>query len=627
MTKRTYARFQSGTKHIKKDSETDGTVETSNSAETFTDAGWLIPDGVMAVDIDELPMQAIHELINTFKLTTETHWTTRGAHLFFTKQDNFSRKEGVCALGFKCEYKYSTPGKPFYITVRTGGQTRKMENIDVFAPFPAILDAKRGKRAYQDLVGMNDGDGRNNALKSHSGRVHALNNWRKVLTFVNNHVFGEPLSDAELQRIIDDAKEMPVDQEATEEYQVATEMIEKYNVKSYAGSVYYRDSKGDYINDVDYLRRAVMAYRPGKATRFTDEVIKQMQYRCEKIPENAVFDIKLTNGVLHRGKFMAVDFDDFTPYSIHQAYDPKCPPVKDVDDYLNFLTLGDPDYRAHVLEVLGYCLVTEPRTIRTISKFFVFYGEGGNGKGTLLTILRTILEADNVVPLDLDKINDERYTSDLPDSLAILGDDVTDAPIKPEKMKMLKNISTADFIQTRRLYHDSEKFVPICTMIFTSNHILKSWEKGDAFQRRIEWLPMNKKPDVIDPQFLAKQTTPAALAYWFSLMVQGYERLCENQKFTESEIVKKSTADYFDLNDNTREFVRDNLTDEELEGTKVKVISDIYNQWCEENEFKPLSSKTLKESIKKLRGFEERVKKINKICTRVFYRPEEKKVS
>ena len=57
--------------------------------------------------------------------------------------------------------------------------------------------------------------------------------------------------------------------------------------------------------------------------------------------------------------------------------------------------------------------------------------------------------------------------------------------IKPsinEQMKILKNISTCDYVATRNLFEMSKEIELTLSLIFTSNHILKSFEKGEAYE-------------------------------------------------------------------------------------------------------------------------------------------------
>ncbi|WP_254259886.1 hypothetical protein [Listeria fleischmannii] len=121
------------------------------------------------------------------------------------------------------------------------------------------------------------------------------------------------------------------------------------------------------------------------------EVIDQMNARTRLIPDEKTFDIKLNNGILRDGQFIEVNYTDFTPYNIPIEYDPYTEPVKEVDDYMNHLTNSDDDYKNHILEMLGHCLIVDKEVKRMLGKFFILVGSGGNGKGTLLSIIRAIL--------------------------------------------------------------------------------------------------------------------------------------------------------------------------------------------------------------------------------------------
>ena len=197
---------------------------------------------------------------------------------------------------------------------------------------------------------------------------------------------------------------------------------------------------------------------------------------------------------------------------------------EDVDKYVNHLTNNDKVYRDLLFEILGHTLITNKEVKRLLGRVFIFIGGGGNGKGTLLQIIKKILNTKNVTGLSIKEMTDERYMSSMKGKLANLGDDIQDGVIDDKMMKVLKNISTCDFVATRELYESSESISFTNSLIFTSNHMIKSFEKGDSWKRRVMWLPMystvsekNK-----DNRFISKQTSEEALEYWVSQMVQGY---------------------------------------------------------------------------------------------------------
>jgi len=102
--------------------------------------------------------------------------------------------------------------------------------------------------------------------------------------------------------------------------------------------------------------------------------------------------------------------------------------------------------------------------------------------------------------------------------LANLGDDIQDQAITDKDMKVLKNITTCDYISAREMYKNAESMYFTGSLIFTSNHLIKSFEKGKSYKRRVMWLPMYTEVDEDnkDPLFITKLTTPESIEYWIS---------------------------------------------------------------------------------------------------------------
>jgi putative DNA primase/helicase len=178
--------------------------------------------------------------------------------------------------------------------------------------------------------------------------------------------------------------------------------------------------------------------------------------------------------------------------------------------------------------------------------------------------------------------------------LANLGDDIEPETIDNDQLKILKNISTADTVSTRRLYSESESATFTVKLYFTTNSDIKSFEKGYAYKRRIVWLPMFNKVEKPDPNFISKATTKEALEYWIRLIVEGYCRLYHNQKWTEAEIVKKYNDQYHDDNNVSLQFAKD-LEEDEIVGKTANEIKEMFYEWSsDERKFSP---KLFKEAV------------------------------
>jgi putative DNA primase/helicase len=604
-----YIEFLPGKKHPAKN------ADISDTHEHFKDAGYLLTENDLIVDIDNLPKEVIKKMLSLFNIKTQVVWTDRGAHLYFKMQPGFRGSKKVTPLGMEVEYKHFKNTKQ--ITIKRDGVLRKIENEGVREDLP---DCLHSKKRLDSLLGMGEGEGRNQALFKHRMKIHDIKEWAPILRFINNHIFAEPLDEDEFQTIVRDVK---ITAGKDDEPAVADYMMTKYKIVNYLGNLYFFQD-GEFVSDMSKLQRLVFAEIGLQKTRYVDEVIKQLQYRAPLIDANKQFDIKFINGILRDGKFIEIDYQEFTPYTINIPYYPDAEPVKVVDDYLAHLTNNDGDYRKRLLEILAHPLIVNKEFKRLMGKFFIFVGSGGNGKGTLLSIIRTILNNKNCTGLSIANLTDERYQTTLQGKLVNLGDDINDQVIDANQMKILKNISTCDYIAMRELFKQSREVELTTTLIFTSNHILKSWEKGDSYKRRVDWLPMYSKPKVKDKKFISNLTSDEALQYWIRLIVEGYFRLYENEEFTHSELVEKFNEDYHSENNSVLQYLED-YEKEHFINRRSPDAYEEYETWSSENGLHPQSRKLFVQSIYDKFGLVIGVKKINNKSARVFM--DESKVS
>jgi putative DNA primase/helicase len=585
-------------------------AEIADSHETFDSCGWIVEEHEVIVDVDTLPKKKIEKLINLFNIRTQIVWTTRGAHFYYKKPQGFRGSKQVCPLGFEVEYKHKKNTEA--ITIKQKGELRIIDNEGIREDLPEIFFTRR---KLDSLLGMDEGEGRNQAMFTHRMKIADLEHWQSILRFINNHIFAEPLPEEEFQQISRDVKP---EAKRNSEPQVADFIISKYKATQYLGKLYWYE-QDQYIHDEDLLKRLVFSEVGLQKTRYVDEVIKQMKYRAPIIPSGKVFDIKLRNGILRNGEFHEVDFKEFTPYSIDLVYNPETQCIKVVDDYINLLTNNEPEYRMRLLEIMAHTLVVDKDIKRMLAKFFIFVGDGGNGKGTLLLIIRNILGYKNCSGLSIKQMTDERYFTTLQGKLVNLGDDIQDEAINNEQMKALKNISTCDYVAARNLFEQSKEIELTLSLIFTSNHVLKSFEKGESYKRRVDWLPMYSKPTKKDKNFISKLTTPEALQYWMKLIVEAYIRIYQNEGFTESPIVKDFNEKYHLMNNNIIEFLEDYPQDHFI-GKHSPEAHEEYTVWAEENGLNVLGKKLFQEMMLKIHGLEIKKTTRNGKSVRVFSR-------
>ena len=584
--------------------------DQSEFLDTFQDAAIKVQEDMLVVDIDNVKKEVIESMIEEWGINTHTVWTDRGAHLYFKKPNGWKRATGIAPLGIQLEYKHIKNTK--LITVKRFGEAREIANEGVFQQLPDVLNADK---RYQCLYGMSEGDGRNNAMYKHRRQIQHLDDWRKTMGFINDHILEEPFAEEEFQSIMRDIS--AADDDRPEEIRVADNIMREKKVVMYAGRVWWLEGEG-YESDPKKLDRLIASYAPNRLSKFYKEVAEQIRMRAALTPDGTTFPIRLKNGIIADGEFWETDHKEFTPYVIDVEYKPDAPSVEVVDSYLEHISLGDTCYKNLLIEVMGYGCITDIGRTKALARFFIAIGRGGNGKGTFLDVIRTIYGEHNTSALDIEQLPDEKHLYGVVGKLYNLGDDLIDKPINKEKMKVLKNISTADIVQVRQLYKGSESLRITAKMVFTSNHDIKTFEKGEAMKRRITFLPIDKKVENPDPDLLRKMSTKEAREYLLRLVVEGYQRLYTTGKFTTCKLVNEYNSSYHDDNNSTLEFVSDHSPEDFL-GKRSPIVYQEYEAWVSDNfGTKALSAKQLLETIELTMRIKPKAKKVNGKTQRVF---------
>lgn len=554
--------------------------EYSDFLDSFEDAGHVIEDNEVIVDIDNFSHEFCRTLIDFFGITTKTVWTDRGVHLYFNKVNSkLGKKTGICALGIPIELKNKTNK---YITVKRNGIARKVENEDIKMNFPEMFNIK----SYDNLSELDEGDGRNNALFKHWKKLlkSTVENKEEIIRFISEHVFPTALPLKEVENILkNDSSDERISND--EQQQVdAINIINKYKCVKYQATLFFKNGE-NYSNDIDEFNYILSNYVLGnKSATYIENVKKLIMMKTRTIHQDDMF-IQFKNGILKNGEFIEIVTDEFTPYRINVNYNPNAPVVSVVDEYLHNLCNNEENYIKHVLEAIASSFILDVELKRHLSKFWLFYGDGGNGKGTLLTIIRKILDDDNCSSLDLFDLKDDRKITSAVGKLANLGDDVSaKKAMDDETTKRLKNITSADSIEFRPLYSNPKKAIISPTLIFTTNKIIKTWEKGNSIKRRIIWCPMLYKPQTKDPKFISKLTTTEALEYWIKLLVEAYQRLYQNKQFTDSKTITDFTEQYHSNNDPVENFVSELNVFEDIIGKTLADLRELYLSYVDDTD-------------------------------------------
>ncbi|WP_282845876.1 DNA primase family protein [Microbacterium oxydans] len=266
--------------------------------------------------------------------------------------------------------------------------------------------------------------------------------------------------------------------------------------------------------------------------------------------------------------------------------------------FLEWLTqvLGDePEMHRHMWEVIGYLLMTG----NPLQKIFLLYGEGGNGKGTMLRVIRSLLGRANYSSISMHQLVDDRFaTSGLYGKTANISGDLSSRFLSDPQI--LKEITGGDSINASRKFGHSFEFVPYAVPIFASNEFFRTSDNSIGWRRRWEVIDFVQKVDGGGPfdEQLLFDDAPGI----FNYAMEGLRRLMERGKFAPPTAAREATTRLHDAADPLMLWLDedDAVSQGPDESSPSADVYKRYAGWCRRNGYTPLASGPLGQRLKQL---------------------------
>lgn len=153
-------------------------------------------------------------------------------------------------------------------------------------------------------------------------------------------------------------------------------------------------------------------------------------------------------------------------------------------DWLQAAFEGDEDLIRHVWEMIGYLLMTgNPDQIA-----FLFFGEGGNGKGTLMRVIERMIGDENTAALTLHQIAEGKFElATLYGKMINLAGDVSSRYI--ENPEVFKTITGDDYVTAQHKFGPPFKFKSYAVPVFSVNNYFRVSDSSEGWRRR--WLALD----------------------------------------------------------------------------------------------------------------------------------------
>lgn len=591
-------------------------------------AGILNGESILLDFDDEEQAKAAFQMVQDMQLKCRVYKTNRGVHVMF--KNHSVQKCGTAtrlACGLRADIKV---GLNAYSVLKFKGQERPiLYDSGAYDEVPAFFTPVSSPTEFWN---MGSGDGRNQTLFGYiltlQSNGFSQDEAAHCIRVINKYVLAEPLPERELNTILrDEAFEQEVKPvffngktflfDKFAEYIRDKAHIVKINKQLHI----YND--GVYVACNEMIEAEMIKHLPGLNQAKRTEVLRYLSLLIrEEVKQSPARYVAFKNGIYD------IVSDQLLPFSekyvivnkINHNFNPGAH-AELVDETLDKLACHDPEIRALLEEVVGYCFYRR----NELGKAFVLVGDGSmekgasNGKSTFYSMITAMLGEDNISSLDMKELNEKFMNAEIFGKLANIGDDIDDGYIPSSAM--FKKFVTGERVQVQHKGEKPFQFKNYAKMLFAANEIPKIKDRGGAIQRRLVIIPFLAHFSKSDPDYRPFISTelqePDCIEYLIQLGMRGLKRVLENHGFTESDKVKLQLDDFEETNNPLIGFFKDNigLTVENQTNTAIYAM---YTEYCIVNNHNPMSKIAFSKQITKRFGVELKHMAVDGKVQRVF---------
>ncbi len=273
------------------------------------------------------------------------------------------------------------------------------------------------------------------------------------------------------------------------------------------------------------------------------------------------------------------------------------------DRFLSEIMGDDEDLVGFLKRMIGYSLTGSTRE----QFFLILHGVGGNGKSTLIEILKMIM-GEYSTTSSMDAFIEQRHGSGVSNDIARLRGARFVSAIETDAMKYLaegklKALTGQDMISARFLFHEFFEFIPQFKLWLACNH--KPIVKGTdhAMWRRIRLLPFEMTFDPsVEPDL--KEKLERELEGIFAQAV-AEAIIWTKEGVTTPPGVVEATGEYRTEMDVIGGFLEANCDINPHDSEKMAVIYGEYGNWCISEKEKAVSKRAFGLAMRE-RGFKHR---------------------
>jgi len=375
-------------------------------------------------------------------------------------------------------------------------------------------------------------------------------------------------------------------------------------------------NEGIYIPQAKTFIKAYVGEILGNAytTHFANLVIAKIEIRTYVDPDiffkvENINEIPVINGILN---LKTRELNSFTEDKIFfnklpVVFDPEAKCVN-INKHLNNV-LKHKDDISIMYEVFGYLLWKD----HFIEKAVMFSGDGRNGKGKTVDLMKRFIGIENCANVPLQQLDRDLFAvAEMFKKMANLSADISPTALK--STGYFKNLTGRDLISAPRKFLPRVHFVSYAKQIFCANTLPKTYDTSSAFWNR--WVLLEfpyqflsqKEIDVLDdkekintkladPNIIESLSTDIELSGLLNKALDGLDRIRKQGDFSYAASVAEVKEMWIRKSDSLSAFLMDRC-EVDYDGFMIKTeLSKEYVMYCREHKVKPVSDKAIKNTM------------------------------
>lgn len=402
---------------------------------------------------------------------------------------------------------------------------------------------------------------------------------------------------------------------------VAKQLMSHYRFERFGSDLYWYDEQnGVWRNDArDWIASNIhlenIIADETKRRSFVGEVIAHIeavswQKDYKTMPEPPLTLIPFRNGVLDLQTGTLRDYrpEDYFTSKLPWRYDPNAQST-----LLKKRLEAHPEHiRRHFMELLAYMLWRS----YPYQRFFIWTGEGRNGKSYLVGMLTRAIGSENIASETMHALNENRFSpANLYRKLANIAGEVSARDLT--STDTLKRLTGGDTFSADRKFKDPIVFRNYAKCLFLLNSLPPTVDKTDAFYRRT-FIMEFKSRFIEDPAIeneleqLSYDDADREFSWLLTQAVETLKELIANRfVFTGETSIEEKREKYERLSNPLIQFLEERtIRTYELEDyiPKFELLREL-NEYLKERNLNPYTEERLNKAMREM-GFEDFKKEV-----------------